>query len=117
MCAGTCSWAAGRFTSATISVHGCSTCSRGFSSRKWKLPSSPYRYSTVPALTYPTIWAMRTAHCGRGKPLHHGIVGYPGLEGTRRIIIQLLVVQRTPQKPHHVPESPNAPWTLAGLGL
>lgn len=30
----TCSWAAGKLTSATISVQGCSTCRRGLSSRK-----------------------------------------------------------------------------------
>lgn len=39
------------------------------------------------------------------------IQGYPGSG------IQLLLVQRTLPKSHHVPGSPNAPWTLAGLGL
>ena len=60
----TCSCAAGRLTSATISVHGCSTWRRGFSSRKWNVSSSSlYRYSNVPVLTYPTMRASCTADC------------------------------------------------------
>lgn len=56
------SCAAGRLTSAIISEQGCSTCKRGFSSRKKNDSSSSlYKYSTVPALTYPTILASLTA--------------------------------------------------------
>ena len=44
-----------------ISVTGCSTCRRGFSSKKEKVLSGMYRYSTVPAFEYPTNFANRTA--------------------------------------------------------
>lgn len=48
----TSSWAAGRLTPVTASVTGCSTCSRGFTSRKLYSPLFMlYRYSTVPAPT------------------------------------------------------------------
>ena len=42
-----------RSTPVTISVMGCSTCSRVFISRKKKRPSSSRRNSIVPALVYP----------------------------------------------------------------
>src|SRR2546422_2173476 len=45
----------------TISVTGCSTCRRVFTSRKLNRPFISTRNSTVPAFTYPARLAMRTA--------------------------------------------------------
>jgi len=58
----TCSWHDGKFSPRMFSVTGCSTCNRGLSSRKAnELLSSRKRYSTVPALQYPTVLANDTA--------------------------------------------------------
>mmetsp|Transcript_7067 Transcript_7067/g.17020 ORF Transcript_7067/g.17020 Transcript_7067/m.17020 type:complete len:200 (+) Transcript_7067:450-1049(+) len=56
----TSSIATGRFTSFRSSVTVCSTCRRGFISRKKNSPSR-YRYSTVPTPTYPTAFASDAA--------------------------------------------------------
>ena len=68
-----CSCTAGRFTPVMVSVTGCSTCRRGFTSRNEYAPVVMlYRYSTVPTPLYPTFFARRTAprsscsHVSRG---------------------------------------------------
>ncbi len=74
----------------TISVTGCSTCRRVFTSRKAKVPSGRRRNSTVPAPTYPMARAAVTAvaqisvrsarcHGGRGALLDDLLV--PSLDG------------------------------------
>ena len=51
-----------------ISVQGCSTWRRGLSSRKYtSLEMQSYKYSTVPALTYPTSLAKLTAFLNRKR--------------------------------------------------
>mmetsp|Transcript_14116 Transcript_14116/g.35627 ORF Transcript_14116/g.35627 Transcript_14116/m.35627 type:complete len:275 (-) Transcript_14116:324-1148(-) len=73
------SCSAGTLTPVMPSVTGCSTWSRGFSSRKLYSPVLALkRYSTVPAPRYPTDFARRIAACSIFRKVSSGaIIGGP----------------------------------------